>query len=102
MFDDASAGRLTLSAALKRLNADRSHHRQRTCRLTGRPLRLPADAGNTEHFHYDAQPGVDQHLLNDIASCRYLENATNVLMIGPPGVGDKNAAVGLVRSAAEA
>jgi DNA replication protein DnaC len=40
--------------------------------------------------------------VNELASCRYLESATNVLLIGPPGVGKTHMAVGLARKAAEA
>ncbi|CAN5165333.1 hypothetical protein BH11ACT1_BH11ACT1_25800 [soil metagenome] len=38
-------------------------------------------------FDDDAAPGVDQGLVNELATCRYLETATNVLLIGPPGTG---------------
>jgi hypothetical protein len=37
---------------------------------------------------FDAQPPVDRKLIAKLASLRFLDNATNVLLIGPPGVGN--------------
>lgn len=51
---------------------------------------------------YDAAPGPDPELINELATCRYLDTATNILLIGPPGVGKTHVAVGLARKAAEA
>jgi DNA replication protein DnaC len=72
-------------------------------RLAGR-LRfasLPTPATLAD-FDFDAAPGVDPKLINELATCRYLDTATNILLIGPPGVGKTHLAVGLGRAAAEA
>jgi DNA replication protein DnaC len=71
-------------------------------RLAGR-LRfacLPTPA-TLDDYDYDEQPGVDRALINELGTCGYLESATNVLLIGPPGVGKTHLAVGLARRAAE-
>ncbi|MFF1317006.1 ATP-binding protein [Streptomyces sp. NPDC058320] len=40
-------------------------------------------------FGFAAQPGVDEKLIRDLATLRFLDNASNVLLVGPPGVGKK-------------
>ena len=54
------------------------------------------------YFDYDAAAGVDRKLVDELATCRYLQTATNVLLIGPPGVGKTHLSVGLARAAANA
>jgi DNA replication protein DnaC len=102
VLDAARAENLSMTAALERLLAievDSTEARRLAGRLRFACLPTPA---TLEDFDYDAQPGVDPALINDLASCRYLQTATNLLLIGPPGVGKTMLSVGLARKAVEA
>jgi DNA replication protein DnaC len=101
VLDQAVAEDLSLTAALERLLAievDATEARRLAGRLRFACLPTPA---TLDDYDFDAQPGVDRHLINELGTCRYLETATNVLLIGPPGVGKTHLAVGLARRAAE-
>jgi DNA replication protein DnaC len=83
VLDQATAEGLSLTVALERLLAvevDASTAR----RLAGR-LRfacLPTPATLTD-FNVDAAAGIDRSMIDDLGTCRYLESATNILLIGP-------------------
>ena len=53
-------------------------------------------------FDYSAQPGVDQKLIRELASLRFLDDAGNVLFVGQPGTGKTMLAIGLARAGIEA
>jgi len=72
-------------------------------RLSGRFRFANLPTGATlDDFDLDAASGIDRSLLAELATCRYLETATNVLLIGPPGVGKTHLATGLGHAAVHA
>lgn len=54
-----------------------------------------------EDYDYGLQPTLDRRLITELETGRYLANATNVLLLGPPGVGKTHLAIGLGRKAIE-
>ncbi len=100
VLDEAAVEQLSVTATLERLLAievDTALARRLIGRLRFACLPTPA---TLDDFDFDAQPGVDRSLINELGTCRYLETATNVLLIGPPGVGKTHLSVGLARQAA--
>jgi DNA replication protein DnaC len=53
-------------------------------------------------FDFSAQPSVDPKMIADLGTLRFIEDAANVLLIGPPGVGKTMLAVGLGHAAVTA
>ncbi|WP_405219010.1 IS21-like element helper ATPase IstB [Agrococcus sp. Ld7] len=102
VLDQATAEGWSLTHTLERLLAIEVTATDAR-RLTGRFrfANLPAGATLTD-FDLDAASGIDQNLLAELGTCRYLETATNVLLIGPPGVGKTHIATGLGHAAVEA
>jgi DNA replication protein DnaC len=72
-------------------------------RLAGRFRFANLPTGATlDDFDLDAASGIDRALLAELGTCRYLDTATNVLLIGPPGVGKTHIATGLGHAAVTA
>ena len=66
-------------------------------KFAGLPYRMRLD-----DFDFDAQPSIDPQLVARLATLRFLEEGTNVLLLGPPGVGKTALAIGLGLRAVEA
>jgi DNA replication protein DnaC len=102
VLDEAVTEQLSLTAALERLLAievNETEARRLAGRLRFASLPTPATLAG---FDVDAAAGVDRNLIDELATCRYLESATNILLVGTPGTGKTHLAVGLARAAAHA
>jgi DNA replication protein DnaC len=48
-----------------------------------------------EDFDLDFQPSIDQMVISDLASLRFVHNAENLVLLGPPGVGKSHLAIAM-------
>jgi DNA replication protein DnaC len=101
-LDQASASNLSHTAFLERLLAvEVTATQARRQASLARFACLPAP-WQLSDFDFDAQPSVDRKLIAELGTLRFLGDATNVLLIGPPGVGKTMLAVGLGHAAVTA
>ena len=63
--------------------------------------KLPAHK-TLEQFDFTAQPTLDRRLVEDLATLRFVEEKSNCLLIGPPGVGKTHLAIALGHRAVHA
>ena len=66
--------------------------------LRAQMARFPLNRG-LEDYDFSLQPSLDRRLVQELETGRYLANATNVILLGPPGVGKTHLAIGLGRRA---
>ncbi|MDV7353469.1 IS21-like element helper ATPase IstB [Rhodococcus oxybenzonivorans] len=102
VLDRAQQNNLSMTATLEELlsiEVEATEARRLAGRLRFACLPTPA---SLEDFDFDAAAGLDRKLIAELETCRYLETATNLLLIGPPGVGKTHLAVGLARAAVHA
>jgi DNA replication protein DnaC len=48
-----------------------------------------------DQFDFGFQPSLDERQVRDLATLRFLANAENVILLGPPGVGKTHLAIAL-------
>ena len=73
---------------------------QKRARMRIQMAKFPLDR-RLEDYDFSLQPSLDRRLVAEVETGRYLANATNVLLLGPPGVGKTHLAIGLGRKAIE-
>jgi DNA replication protein DnaC len=53
-------------------------------------------------FDFKYQPSLDEKQIKELATCRFIDNSENVVLLGPPGTGKTHLSVGLGLKAIEA
>lgn len=76
------------------LRAELAGRQQRAQARRFRAARLPFPA-RLDRFDFCVQPSVSKRLINALASLTFLQTATNVVFLGPPGVGKPHVACGV-------
>jgi DNA replication protein DnaC len=59
-------------------------------KYAGFPVRKALD-----DFDFEFQPSIDQPMIRDLATLKFIYNAENVVLLGPPGVGKTHIAIAL-------
>ena len=83
------------------LGAEAAARRERYLRTRTRLAHLPFHK-TLEQFDFKFQPSIDERLVRELATLSFVSEATNLLLLGPPGVGKTHLAVGLGLKAIEA
>jgi DNA replication protein DnaC len=102
LLDVARQQQLSYEAFLQSvLLAELTARQQRAQERRLRAARLPF-AARLDSFDFRFQPSVSERVMRELASLAFLQTATNVLLLGPPGVGKTHLACGLALAALEA
>ena len=102
LVEEARQQQLSYEAFLRHAVEAEIHGRQqRALERRLRAARLPGRV-RLEAFDFSFQPTLSERLVRELASLSFVESATNVLFLGPPGVGKTHLASALALKAVEA
>jgi len=99
LLEEAARRQLNLREALAWLcAAEVTSKEQRRLSMAMTIARFPF-VRTLEGFEFEAQPSIDPGKIRDLATCRWVANGDNVVLLGPPGVGKTHLEVALGREA---
>jgi DNA replication protein DnaC len=99
LLEEAARRQLNLREALAWLcAAEVASKEQRRLSMAMTIARFPF-VRTLEDFEFEAQPSIDPGKIRDLATCRWVANGDNVVLLGPPGVGKMHLEVALGREA---
>ena len=86
---------------LDALNAEADARRQRYLKTRLQLAHLPY-VKTFEQFDFTFQPSIDERQIRELRTLRFVHEASNVILLGPPGVGKTHLAVALAEASIRA
>ena len=83
---------------LEVINAEADARRQRYLKTRLQLAHLPY-VKTFEQFDFGFQPSIDERQIRELRTLRFVHEASNVILLGPPGVGKTHLAVALAETA---
>lgn len=102
LLQDATTREMGFSDFLDRLLIEEvAAKREKAISMRTQLARFPY-VKTLEAFDFKYQPSLDEKQIRELASCRFIDNGDNCVLLGPPGVGKTHIAVALGLKAVEA